>query len=90
MEKFVIIHDCKYGKDLESHIFVAERDDDYVGFMVRYRQWDNKITENTLLYDSEEDARTIVENYLLSCTHDAPSKEEQLKDFWFEKVNIIE
>lgn len=88
MEKFVIIHDCKYGKNLESHILVAERDNTYIDFMVKYRPWDGKITKDTLLFDSEEEAWEIVKNYMLSCTPSSPSKEEQLKDFWLEKVVI--
>ena len=33
MEKFVIIHNCKYGKNIESHILVAECDDTYIDFI---------------------------------------------------------
>lgn len=35
---FAIIHDCKYGPNLASHILVAERDNKYIDLMIKYRQ----------------------------------------------------
>lgn len=88
MKRFVIIHDCKYGPNLESHILVAERDYTYIDFAVKFRPWDGKITKDTLTYETEEMAWSIIENYMISCIPDAPSKEEKLKDFWLEKVTV--
>ena len=88
MKRFVIIHDWKCGPNPESHILVAERDYTYIDFAVKYRVWDGKVTKDTLTYETEEMAWSIIENYMISCTPDAPSKEEQLKDFWLEEVEV--
>lgn len=81
---FAIIHDCKYGPNLTSHILVAERDNKYIDLMIKYRPWDGKITEDTLLYEDEEMAWQIIEGYMLT----SDNKEEEKKDFWLEKIEI--
>ena len=81
---FAIINSCKYGQNVGSQILVAERDNKYVDLMIKYRPWDGKITEDTLMYEDEEIACQIIEGYMLT----SDNKEEENKNFWLEKIEI--